>query len=76
MLQSQEKCSEVVGAQLEPDDFFRIDTRMIFEGAVEAFYADERVDCRVGRRAQARAARGGLEVRGERGSEQATGVHQ
>jgi replicative DNA helicase len=44
MLQSHEKCGEVVGAQLEPDDFFNIDTRMIFEGAVEAFYADERVD--------------------------------
>jgi hypothetical protein len=57
MLHTQEKCSEVIGAQLEPDDFFRIDTRMIFEGAVETFYADERVDAvSVGERKRAALA--------------------
>jgi replicative DNA helicase len=35
---------EVVGTQIEPDDFFERDCRLIFEAVVEMHYADQKVD--------------------------------
>jgi replicative DNA helicase len=44
MLASPEIIGEVVGAQVEGDDFLSRDCRLIFEAAVEMHYSDERVD--------------------------------
>lgn len=44
MLTRPNAISEVIGAQLELDDFYRPDTRLIFEAAVENYYADVPVD--------------------------------
>lgn len=41
MLTKPEVIGEVVGSQVEPTDFFRLDTRVIFEGAVEAFFESD-----------------------------------
>lgn len=42
MLHHPDSIGEVIGAQTEPQDFFRLDTRLIFEGAVEAFYESDK----------------------------------
>jgi replicative DNA helicase len=44
MLTRPNAIPEVIGAQLQVEDFFRPDTRAIYEAAVTAYYADERVD--------------------------------
>lgn len=44
MLSKPERIAEIVGQQIELDDFFRPDCRLIFEEAVKAYYSDERVD--------------------------------
>lgn len=44
MLAREKTIAEVVGAQLAVEDFFNPDARLIFETAVESFYAGEKVD--------------------------------
>jgi replicative DNA helicase len=44
ILSKPDAIAEVVGSQLAPSDFFRPDCRLIYETAVESYYADERVD--------------------------------
>lgn len=44
MLMREKTIAEVVGAQLAVEDFFNPDARLIFETAVESFYAGEKVD--------------------------------
>lgn len=44
MLTGQEKAAEVIGQQMEPDDFYYPDVRLIFGKAVENYYADDVVD--------------------------------
>lgn len=44
MLMREKTIAEVVGAQLAVEDFFNPDARLIFETAVEGFYAGEKVD--------------------------------
>lgn len=44
MLSQPMKVSEVIGGQLELEDFFRPDCRLIFELIVHSFYADEPID--------------------------------
>lgn len=44
MLTNQRAIPEVIGQQLELDDFYRPDCRLIFEAVVRAYYADERAD--------------------------------
>lgn len=44
MLATPEVIGEIVGAQVEGDDFFQRDCRLIFEAAVEMHYSDEKVD--------------------------------
>ena len=36
--------AEVIGMQLEPEDFFSPDTRIIYETAVRSYYSDDTVD--------------------------------
>lgn len=44
MLTREKIIAEVVGAQLAVEDFFNPDARLIYETAVESFYAGEKVD--------------------------------
>jgi replicative DNA helicase len=44
MLARPEVIGEVVGTQLEGDDFFSRDCRLVFEAVVEMHYADQKVD--------------------------------
>lgn len=44
VLSKPEAITVLVGGQLTPEDFFRPDCRLIFEAAVQSYYADERVD--------------------------------
>lgn len=44
MLVHPNSITEVIGQQLELDDFYRPDCRLIFEAAVESYYADIPVD--------------------------------
>lgn len=44
MLTKPDLIPEIIGLQLELDDFLQPDVRYIFEAAVQGFYADERVD--------------------------------
>lgn len=44
MLSKPQAIPEVIGLQVQVEDFFRPDTRLIFETAVQSYYADERVD--------------------------------
>jgi replicative DNA helicase len=43
MLTNGDAIAEVIGAQMEPSDFFSMDCRLIYEAAVEAYYADQAV---------------------------------
>lgn len=36
--------AEVIGSQLQEEDFYRPDTRLIYAAAVESYYADDQVD--------------------------------
>lgn len=44
MLANESIVGEIIGAQVEPDDFFSPDARITFETIVEMHYADERID--------------------------------
>lgn len=44
MLSQPAKVATVIGSQVELEDFFRPDTRLIFELIVHSFYADEPID--------------------------------
>lgn len=44
MLTRPQAIPEVIGLQVQVEDFFRPDTRLIYEAAVKSYYADERVD--------------------------------
>jgi replicative DNA helicase len=43
-LTRKDSIAEVIGSQIEVDDFFRPDTRLIYETAVQTYYAGDRVD--------------------------------
>jgi replicative DNA helicase len=43
-LTKKDAIAEVIGAQIEVEDFFRPDTRLIYETAVQVYYSGERVD--------------------------------
>lgn len=50
--------AEVIGTQVQVEDFYRPDTRLIFETAVECYYADDQVDAvAVGERLRAPLSR-------------------
>jgi replicative DNA helicase len=44
MMTQPQVTAEIIGQQMEPDDFFYPDTRLIFSQAVELYYADDPVD--------------------------------
>lgn len=44
MLSHPERVAEAIGQQLELDDFYRPDCRLIFEAIVYSYYADEPID--------------------------------
>jgi replicative DNA helicase len=44
MLTKPDAIAEVIGSQMEPSDFFSMDCRLIYEAAVELYYADRKVD--------------------------------
>ena len=44
MMANTTRVAEVIGTQLELEDFFRPDARLIFEAIVWSYYADEPMD--------------------------------